>query len=77
MNLQGWALALSAVVAALSFVYSVLTRHKTEREAELRDWQRVVIYTLIEEAAPIAFIGLKSMYLRRAQELLSRKALGR
>ena len=50
-----------------------MTRRKTEREAELRDWQRVVIYTLIEEAAPIAFKDLKSRYLRRAQELLSRK----
>jgi hypothetical protein len=68
--MEAW-VALSAVVAALSFVYSVVTRRKVERDTELRNWQRVVIYTLIEEGEPIAFDELKSTYLKRAQELLS------
>ena len=70
MKMEAW-VALSAVVAALSFVYSVVTRRKVERDTELRNWQRVVIYTLIEEGEPIAFDELKSTYLKRAQELLS------
>jgi hypothetical protein len=71
MELQDW-VALSAVVAAASFVYAVLTRRKAERDAELRGWQRVVVYSLIEEAAPILFADLKARYLKRARELLSR-----
>ena len=73
MELQDW-VALSAIVAAASFVFAVLSRRKAERDAELRGWQRVVIYSLIEEAAPILFEDLKVRYLKRAQELLSRSA---
>jgi hypothetical protein len=71
MEMQDW-VALSAIIAAASFAFSVLTRRKAERDAELRGWQRVVIYSLIEERAPIVFDDLKSSYLKRAQELLSR-----
>jgi hypothetical protein len=71
MEMQDW-VALSAIIAAASFAFSVLTRRKAERDAELRGWQRVVIYSLIEERAPIVFDDLKSRYLKRAQELLSR-----
>ena len=73
MEMQDW-VALSAIVAAASFVFAVLSRRKAERDAELRGWQRVVIYSLIEEAAPILFEDLKVRYLKRAQELLSRSA---
>jgi hypothetical protein len=72
MEMQHW-VALSAIVAAASFAYAVLTRRKAERDAELRAWQRVVIYSLIEEAAPILFEELKSRYLQRAKDLLSRR----
>jgi hypothetical protein len=72
VDTQAW-VALSAVVAALSFVYSIWIRRKTDRQAELLNWQRVVIYSLIEEAEPISFDDLKSRYLRKAKELLSHK----
>jgi hypothetical protein len=71
MELEHW-VALSAIIAAASFAFAVLTRRKAERDAEIRGWQRVVIYSLIEEAAPILFAELKSRYLKRANELLSR-----
>src|SRR5262245_28782777 len=71
MNAQAWIAAISAFIAASAFVFSVLTRRKTERDAELRNWQRVVIYSLIEQASPLSFDDLKSRYLQRAQQLLS------
>ena len=66
------AVTASAVVATTSFVYSVVVRRRGERANELRDWQRVVIYTLIEEAASITFDDLKSRYLQKAKAMLSR-----
>ena len=66
------AVASSAVVAAASFVYSVVTRRRSERGTELRNWQRVVIYTLIEESSPITFEELKARYLTKAKAMLSR-----
>jgi hypothetical protein len=73
MGAQAWAAAASAMIAAFAFVFSVLTGFKTQRDAELRSWQRVVIYSLIEQAAPISFEDLKSKYLQKAQQLLSGK----
>ena len=73
METQDW-VALSAIVAAASFVFAVLTRRKAERDAELRGWQRVVIYSLLEEQAPLLFEELREKYLKRARELLSRNA---
>lgn len=70
MDTQAW-VALSAVVGALSFVYTVWSKRKTDGESELLDWQRVVIYSLIEDSAPIDFDDLKSRYKRKAKEMLS------
>jgi hypothetical protein len=70
MEAQAWIGAASAVIAASAFVFSVLTRRKADGEAELRNWQRVVIYSLIEQASPILFDDLKSRYLQKAQQML-------
>jgi hypothetical protein len=67
------AVSASAVVATASFVYSVITRRRTQRASELRDWQRVVIYSLIEEASPVRFEELKMRYLQKAKAMLSRR----
>jgi DNA-binding HxlR family transcriptional regulator len=67
------AVTASAVVATTSFVYSVVTRRRVERATELRHWQRVVIYTLVEECSPVTFDELKARYLRRAKDMLSRR----
>ena|SRR2546421_6005089 len=66
------AVTASAVVATTSFVYSIIVRRRSERENELRNWQRVVIYTLLEEASSITFEELKACYLQKANALLSR-----
>jgi hypothetical protein len=63
----------SAVIAATSFVYSVVVRRRAAREIEIRNWQRVVIYTLIEESSPISFQELKARYLEKAKSMLSRQ----
>jgi hypothetical protein len=73
MGLQLWISAVSVIVAASAFVFSIWTKRKADRDVELRNWQRVVIYSLIEETASISFEDLKSKYLQRAQQLLSHK----
>jgi hypothetical protein len=67
MSVQTWMPAISAASAALAFVYSVWVRLKTERDSRLRDWQRVVIYTLIQDMPGTSFDDLKAKYLQRAQ----------
>jgi hypothetical protein len=71
MRLELWIAAVSALVAASAFVFSVLTKRKADRNRELRNWQRVVIYSLIEDASHISFADLKSTYLQKAQQLLT------
>ena len=68
MTVQASIAAASAVIAATAFVFSLWVRWKGERDAELRNWQRVVIYFLIEESKAArkraSFEDLKSEYLR-------------
>src|ERR1700742_3891450 len=71
MSIATWIPAISAASAASAFVYSVWVRLKTERDARLRDWQRVVIYTLIQDMSVTSFDDLKVKYLQRAQQLLT------
>jgi hypothetical protein len=71
MGDPNWIPAISAGVAAAAFVFAVWVRLKTEKEARIRDWQRVVIYSLIEEGLVTSFDDLKAKYLQKAQQLLS------
>jgi hypothetical protein len=71
MGVQVWTAVASAVVAVFTFIFSVRMRYRAERESTLRDWQRVVIYSLIEESVALSFDDLKSRYLQKAGQLLT------
>jgi len=61
------ATSLTLIVAALTFVYTILERNLRERRRELEDWQRVVIYDLIETGA-IQFDEIRTRYVVAAQQ---------
>jgi hypothetical protein len=73
MNLQAWIAAVSVVVAAAAFVFSLWTKRRDERRSSIRDWQRVVVYTIIEENGPLQATGIQALYIQKAQQLLSFK----
>jgi hypothetical protein len=71
--MQVWVAVFAAVVAAAAFIFSVWTRRASERQAQLQRWQRVVIYSLIDELKTASFKQLKDAYLQKAQQLLTPK----
>jgi hypothetical protein len=73
MNVQAWIAAVAVVIAAGGFIFSLFTRHVDQAQVEVRGWQRVAIYALLEEGGPQPFDTLKAAYLQKAQQLLSRK----
>lgn len=72
------ATSLTLIVAALTFVYTIWERNSRERRRELEDWQRVLIYDLIETGA-IEFDEIRTRYVVAAQQFsgfrIPRKAI--
>jgi hypothetical protein len=73
MNFQAWTAALSIAIAAAAFTCSMWAKYSDQRQASLRDWQRVVIYSILEEGQSSSFDALQSRYLQKAQQLLSQR----
>jgi hypothetical protein len=64
---------LTAVTAAAAFALSLRTRLSDRRQLRVRDWQRVVVYTIIEtmslqKRAP-TLVEVQTQYLQKAQQL--------
>ncbi len=72
MELQAWIAAASLLIATSAFIFSALVRRNIDRNAELRSWQRVVVYSIIEEDGPISFKDIRSKYLQKAQQFLEK-----
>jgi hypothetical protein len=65
--------SISISIAAMAFVFFVWERYKKYRNSTVRDWQRVIIYSIIEQHKEISFEELKSEYLEHAQQFQSFK----
>ena len=61
------ATSLTLIVAAITFVYTVLERNARERRQEIQDWQQVVVYGLIEQGHT-TFDAIKTRYVVEAQQ---------
>jgi hypothetical protein len=49
MTAAEWATTLSFPVAALTFFLTAITRFKNERRLKIIQWQRVVVYGIVEQ----------------------------
>jgi hypothetical protein len=56
------ATSLTLIVAAITFIYTIWERNSRERRLEIQDWQKVIVYGLIEEGATI-FDDIKLRYV--------------
>jgi hypothetical protein len=61
--------AISALVATATFIVSVVLRRRTEREQEVARWQRVVVYSIVNELRNATFKDIKSRYLENAAQV--------
>jgi hypothetical protein len=67
--------ALTAVVAVLALGFSLWVRFGDQRLSQTRDWQHVVIYTVIEELSlnkrHPTLVEVQAHYLQKAQQLMT------
>jgi hypothetical protein len=61
------ATSLTLIVAALTFVYTLLERNSRERRKELQDWQKVVVYQIVDEGTG-DFDQIRVHYVIAAQQ---------
>jgi hypothetical protein len=71
-SIEVWIAAIAATVATMAFLLSLWIRLTTERELQLRKWQRVVVYSIIQDLRRVSFEELKQRYLQSAQQFLTR-----
>ena len=70
MNFSEWTTTISVLIAACAFILSLYIKYRDERDANIRDWQRVIVYSLVEDSDEVSFKDLKSKYLQRVQQLV-------
>jgi hypothetical protein len=67
--------ALTVLVAVLALAFSLWARFGDQRLSRTRDWQHVVIYTVVEELSlarrPPTLTDVQAHYLQKAQQLLA------
>ena len=63
------ATALTLIVAAVTFILAVIEHRQREREKRTQNWQKVVVYKIIEDGAS-DFDQIKVLYVTAAQQLL-------
>lgn len=74
MTLQDFAhvaISGSAIVALLTFLATQWDRFKNNRNEEVRKWQSVLVYSILDKYGELSFDEIKSYYLQSAQQSLS------
>jgi hypothetical protein len=63
------AVALTFIVAAVTFIYTVLQKYQRDRRGELLSWQRLAVYQIISlRQEPIEFGDIKSKYITEVSQ---------
>lgn len=71
MNLQeisNLSTAISMVIAVLTFIFIVISSTIRRKKEEIKSWQEVSIFKIIQKGGPISFDDVKSKYLEEAQQ---------
>lgn len=66
-----WTTAISITIAAFAISISLLEMWSKQRKNELSQWQRVVVYQIIEKEQGLKFDDIKSKYIVAAQQFES------
>lgn len=61
-------ISLSALVALMTFLFSQWERYKKEKSEELREWQSVLVFRILDKHGDLTFDEIKGVYLQFVQQ---------